>query len=199
MLKPLVGTPCFGSQVFRNYLMSVIDLKGVCGMSGIPIEFAFGGDSLITRARNNCVKGFLEGDYTHLFFIDADIGFDSADFLNLLMAGKPVICANYRLKTDSMVSYAGKGVTDVGDDGIGKIKYGPTGFMCIERSVFETLKHPDIRLRGNQWRFFDTMVDEDHVYLSEDYAFCRRCEMAGIDVLVDTKIKLTHMGLKTYD
>ena len=35
--------------------------------------------SLITQARNECVNLFLQSDFTHLFFIDADMGFSGKE------------------------------------------------------------------------------------------------------------------------
>ena len=41
-------------------------------------------ESLVQKARNLCVDAFLQSDYTHFLFIDADIGFTAQDALTLL-------------------------------------------------------------------------------------------------------------------
>ena len=64
-------------------------------------------ESLITRARNYCVDEFLRNEqYTHLMFIDSDIGFNPNDVLSLAAIADPesdkdIICAPYPKKTIS--------------------------------------------------------------------------------------------------
>jgi len=41
-------------------------------------------ESLITRARNYCTDEFLRSGYTHMLFIDSDIGFDPNDVIAML-------------------------------------------------------------------------------------------------------------------
>jgi hypothetical protein len=56
-------------------------------------------DSLINRARNNLVAKFMAlGDYTHLMFIDADIGFKRDAIIKLLWHDKDVITGSYPIK-----------------------------------------------------------------------------------------------------
>ena len=60
------------------------------------------GESLITRARNNCVATFLENkEWTHLFWIDSDIGFSAEAFYRLLLADKDVAAGIYPLKREN--------------------------------------------------------------------------------------------------
>lgn len=83
--KLFIATPMYGGQCAGQYTKSLTDLTMVCTQNGIPIRsyFLFN-ESLITRARNYCVDEFLRSDYTHLLFIDSDIGFDFRDALTLL-------------------------------------------------------------------------------------------------------------------
>ena len=55
-------------------------------------------DSLVTRARNKLVTQFLESDYTHLFFVDADISFTPDDFIRIVNVNKPIVTAPYPIK-----------------------------------------------------------------------------------------------------
>jgi len=49
------------------------------------------------------------------------------------------------------------------------------------------------------YALFDTMIDEDRNYLSEDWTFCRRVrEVLGKAIWVDTNISLGHIGTHTY-
>jgi hypothetical protein len=75
--RPLFVTPCFGERVFMNCVLGIIALQREAIAAGMACDFHFRpGDSLVTRVRNDCVAFFLsQPQYTHLFWIDADIGF----------------------------------------------------------------------------------------------------------------------------
>lgn len=164
--RPLIATPCYGAMLCRNYALSLISLQRVCFERQMPIDFHLRrGDSLVTRARNDCVAYFLsKPQYTHLFFIDADIGFNPDAALRLLRADHPVAAGIYPLKrnywptdgtTQGMTEaqfkahftrYAvntGKPGEDVNlvidADGFMKVREAPTGFMCIKRAVFDRM------------------------------------------------------------
>jgi hypothetical protein len=83
-----------------------------------------------------------------------------------------------------------------------------TGFMMISRTCLERVAdcHPELAFRPlpearrafglpeQVTAFFDTIIDEDGHYLSEDYAFCRRVRGAGMQVWLCPQIALTHVG-----
>ena len=83
---------------------------------------------------------------------------------------------------------------------------GPTGFMMIKRSVFKILeeKFPELWCKNDHQNrtfddyhaCFDCLIDpESKRYLSEDYAFCRRLQIAGGKVFADVNTTLGHVGM----
>jgi hypothetical protein len=98
-------------------------------------------------------------------------------------------------------------------DGFATAIYAGTGFMLIRRRVLETLAeaHPELRYSGmhvfprptraseRQFALFECMIEpETGLYLSEDYAFCRRWLEAGGRIWLDTQSKLTHIGAHSF-
>ena len=83
-----------------------------------------------------------------------------------------------------------------------------TGFLMIQRSAFDKLvqKRPQDKYindtngyesentKDNFYLFFDTMVDNNGRYLSEDYAFCTKWRELNGQIWMDMKSKLTHTG-----
>ena len=105
--KIFVATPMYGGNCHGMYCKSTADLAKLGQAYGIDIKFFYlFNESLITRARNYCVDEFMRSDYTHLMFIDSDIGFDPNDVLTLAALmdtddanGKEIMCGPYPKKT----------------------------------------------------------------------------------------------------
>jgi hypothetical protein len=88
-------------------------------------------------------------------------------------------------------------------------KYAGTGFQLIRRRVFERMieAYPETRYRSIHtndvpdsirdyfYALFDCLIDPDSgVYLSEDYAFCKRWRDIGGTIWLDLRSRLTHVG-----
>ena len=91
--------------------------------------------------------------------------------------------------------------------------YAGTGFQLIKRNVFERMiiAYPNLKYKAlhafprpsqpsdHLYALFDCMIDPDTgVYLSEDYAFCRRWRAIGGEIWLDLNSKLNHSGSYTY-
>jgi hypothetical protein len=100
--RPLIATPSHNSAVFINYMLSAIQFQEACLGAGLRLDFFFRhGDSLVTRARNDCVAYFLTNpQFTHLFWIDADIGYSPEAAFRLLRADRDVVAGVYPLKRE---------------------------------------------------------------------------------------------------
>lgn len=106
--KIFVATPMFGGMCGGQYCKSTADLARMSQQYGMDIEFFYlFNESLITRARNYCVDEFMRQEkFTHLMFIDSDIGFNPNDVLSLAALADPngdkdIICGPYPKKSIS--------------------------------------------------------------------------------------------------
>ena len=83
--KLFIATPMYGGACTGMFTRSMCDLTAMLAKYGIEMRsyFLFN-ESLITRARNYCVDEFIRSDFTHLMFIDSDIGFNPQDVIALL-------------------------------------------------------------------------------------------------------------------
>lgn len=94
-----IATPMFGGQCNYMYMISLINLLNRLGQAGIPAMFEIAAnESLITKARNILVEGFLKSNATHLLFLDADLGFDPDDVMRMVQQDKEVIGGQYAKK-----------------------------------------------------------------------------------------------------
>ena len=81
-----------------------------------------------------------------------------------------------------------------------EIKHGATGFMLIERDVFDKVreKTDSFIYQGTRMNdYFPCKVVEDN-YLTEDYAFCQMWRETGGKIWADMSICLNHEGFHSY-
>lgn len=116
-----IATPMYGGTCTGHYSKSCTDLGMLATKYGIDINFFYlFNESLITRARNYLVDEFMRSGYTHLMFIDSDIGFDPNDVLALSAiadenSDKDIVCGPYPKKTiawEKIVKAVNKGIAD---------------------------------------------------------------------------------------
>jgi hypothetical protein len=172
---PVIVTPSHDGKFFQNYVMSMMNFTVEAERAGMRLQVLFHqGESLVTRARNNCVAQFLANPHwTHLFWIDADIGFSAQAAFRLLLSGYDIAAGVYPLKREDWpADGVAEGTTrqqfeatftrytvnakasersaqvelEVQPDGFMKMTEAPTGFMVIARGVFERLmaSYPDL-------------------------------------------------------
>lgn len=104
--KIFIGTPMYGGQCHGMYTKSCNDLSAMCANMGIELRFFYlFNESLITRARNYICDEFIRSDFTHLVFIDSDIGFNPHDVLAMVAladedenSDKDIVCGPYPKK-----------------------------------------------------------------------------------------------------
>ncbi len=218
-----IATPCYGGQTTSAFTTSCVELTALANSLGVPLELHTATNHpLVHLARNQLVKRFLQSDCSHLFFIDADIGYRADDVFRLVAADKDVIAGAYPLKTIDWASVRkalsiNPNMSDAQLESCAmtftasahlltspvgvpvECRRAPTGFMCIRRRVLEKLAEisgvcsDGAGGGGAFYPIFDTPIT-DGVFLPEDYAFCDRARAAGFKVWLDSTVALTHYG-----
>lgn len=187
-----ICTPCYGGQVFQNYYLSVIRLIYAAMQVGVHLSFIIrGGDSLIPRTRNSIAAEFMATEgYTHLLWIDADIGFEPQAVFRLLMSDKDVATGVYPLKRimwpETIPANMTRAEFDarytkypfnpkdrrfvVDPDGFIEVLDAPTGFMMIKREVLMKMvdAYPDLKIVADEMPGLEAIKDKIAKY---DYRF----------------------------
>lgn len=91
--RVLVATPSYGSMVTTAYVRSLLQLTN--GLQGVEFSIQFLDYSLICKQRNFFISRLLEEDFTHLLFIDADMGFSVAAIKSLFDINQPIAACAY--------------------------------------------------------------------------------------------------------
>lgn len=159
-----IATPMYGGMATGVYTQSLLSLVGYFSARGHQVSCAFMfNESLITRARNNMAHQFLQGNCTHLLWIDADIKFRAEDAYRMFEADKDIIGGIYPKKEinwpqvrdavnrgqENLQNFTGSFVVNLIDqrpnvvvrqDQPCEVAALGTGFMMVKRSVFDKMK-----------------------------------------------------------
>lgn len=169
-----IGTPMYGGMCTGTYVESLLKLTNLCSQTGVEVGSTFVyNESLITRARNRICDDFLKkSDFTHLLWVDADIGFDPQDVISMIKSGRDIIGAacvkkslfwerikaalklNPELTVNEIMALSGDFVVHFLDGENGgkfqldipyEVKRLGTGFLMVKREVMEQMRdaYPD--------------------------------------------------------
>lgn len=154
----------------------------------------------VDYARNMGVRQFLKGTKKYLLFIDSDTIPEVDGPERLLKAKKPIIGGVYNLLMSDQQGQAiirpscytlvpnqytlADAVPIQINSGLQKCTIVATGYMLIDRKVFDKIKEPWFEYR---W------LDAQHLaFNGEDIDFCQKAETLGIEMWCDTSVLAKH-------
>lgn len=202
-MNVLIATPMYNAWAYTQYVHALITT--VIALERMRIKFdvhLIPSDTYIWRARNFMANGFLEHDFTHLFFIDGDMAWPFESFLSVLNCKEDFVGANYPRKNQYDKWAALIDNYPVIKDGLVECNTVPTGFCKISRRVFETLVK-----RGELWKddgiakhdFFSHIKLADGTILGDDVSFCHRWREEGGKCFVLPDCKISHIGYEIFN
>jgi hypothetical protein len=172
MSKPVhlfIATPCYGGLIHQRYMQCTYLLMQYGAAHGIRVQLELlGRESMITRARNMLVSQFMDSGATHLFFIDADTGFEIQQVLRMLAFDQDVVAGMYPLKLIdwneealaraqagepldyAAIRFVGTPSSPLKRDGaFVEADYAGTGFMMIKREVIARMfeSYPQLKYK----------------------------------------------------
>lgn len=169
----------------------------------------------IDRARSNAASNALADGAAAIMWIDSDISFELAAVERLCSHELPVVAGLYPKKgvRDFAVHLLpGARELRVGEGGgLMEVRCVGAGFLYTARQVYLELERTfalpicDTRFGARIVPYFLPMVIADELgppgsywYLGEDYAFCQRARQAGYKIMIDSALRLGHVGKYTY-
>lgn len=199
----LFATPMYGGQCTEPFFHSAINTALELQRNGIGFDWLTErNESLVHRARMEMTATFLRRtEFTHLFWIDADIEFEPEHIAKLWNMNADIAVGCYAMKKPDKQWFAawkdGQLIKDLDQfDGPIEVDYAGTGFMCINRRVIETLAATVPHWEGANGpvpALFMTPIHNGCLE-SEDYHFCRIAREAGFKVMMDPSVRLKHWG-----
>jgi hypothetical protein len=94
---PLIATPCYGGMVCLNYALGILALQRACA-EGVSARVSLAARRQPRHPLPQRLRRRLSGEaqFTHLFFVEADIGFTPEAAFRLLLADRDVARAFIR-------------------------------------------------------------------------------------------------------
>lgn len=185
-MRILLAVPCFDMMssdfafslarivAHQRGALEVLDIRG----------------SEIAWSRNKAVRHALDGDYTHLCFLDSDMHLPADTLDRLLGHGKPIVGASYVRRCEPY-DLLGRPLTTWGGGPLVEVAELPTGCLLINVAV----------LRRMEWPWFRFEYGAEYgERVSEDIWFCRKARDLGMSVWCDTVLtkELGHVGVKRF-
>lgn len=203
-MKTLIAIPCM-ETVHTDFARSLVDLT-----RNAPAEthVCFKKSSLIYDSRNLLSLTAMDCDYDRIFWLDSDMVFDPNTLLSLHKdmdeTGADIITGLYVKRHTSVLPVLYKTIQPPSKNENGEIEkcvvdyldYPPdrlfpvagAGFGCVLMSV------PLLRKLWNDYG----PPFSPFVWAGEDISFFHRANMAGANILCDSRIRLGHVGNVTF-
>ena len=212
--KLMIAIPAYDGRVNIKTAIALAQLSSETAKLGVTLYISHvSGCSLITKARNALVADFLETDADTLLFVDSDVIITADAVLRLLAIskGKDITAGVYPRRGADRMFFMDIHLTEdtnelvFDENGMLQIRRIGTGFMMIQRHVFETMikNHPEWRYindtkNRDEYALFDFGVYNGKYY-GEDYLFCDRATAEGFTVFLDPSISLPHVGTQEFE
>lgn len=175
-MKVLIGVPAYGDAVRVNCTIALMALAQRFDEVGVGYETVFLSMARIEAARSSMAsRVFRDASFTHILFVDSDVGFRPEAVLRLLKRDTPIAACTYPSRSIDLEAFAKhvQGAQDhsravsrslpyppLGDlgrvqvqDGWIVTKQAPTGLMLIKRHVFVDLaaRYPELLINCTEY------------------------------------------------
>lgn len=198
-MRIFVAIPCHDAKVGIETVRGLLNEQVAALAAGDELQVAFlPGCSLITFGRNQLAGDFLNTEADRLVFVDSDVSWEPGSLVKIAHHPADVVGGAYRYKSDTEGYPVSWIEGELWSDEHGLIEVGsmPTGFLAINRSVFDRLKeaHPErgYEHQGHKAHAFFHAPFKDGIMYGEDAAFCADWRAAGGKVFLDPELALTH-------
>ncbi len=218
-LNLFIATPAYGCQLHIAYFNSMMALKTGAMEKGINVDFGLlGNQSLVPKARNTLISHFHHNkQYTHIIFIDADMGIPNFCIPRLLsrqvdVIGVPVPLKGYN-PDGSPVLNIGK-IFNQNDNGLAETTHVGNAVLMFSRKAVDSLIEEATHYISDSDYTRGDKITEDHfdvfkigvyngeqigikgnTYLPEDYYICSRLRELGYKIYLDLTVPVKHNGM----
>lgn len=204
-----IAIPAYTGQVHLATMRSIIADMLLLADRGDKVSiFDESGNAMIGDCRGLIVSKFLDGDGTHLVFVDSDVSWEAGALVRLVDHPVDFVAGLYPQRRDPIdfcCQWIQKPEIELSEHGLIEVHGVPAGFMRLGRAMLEKMvaHYADLQFHCSVAPN-ETAFDLFGAYrcgrtkFGEDYSFCRRWRDIGGQVWVDPEIRMGHCGYKTF-
>ena len=171
-----------------DFVNSLLGLTKKLDEDGIDYHVKLHGGTLVYHGRDALAKMAIEGGYTDVLWLDADMVFQDTVLEDLQFSGKPFVSgiAHGRRPPhrSCLFSEIFPGIQRIEEYPTDTFRVAGCGFGCV---LMKTEILRIVRERHGTC-FFPTME------LGEDLAFCKKATDAGFEIWAEPSVRLGHIG-----
>jgi len=220
----LICCPAYGSTMRAETAETIYSCGQFLIRCGIPNQLAWFSAADIAEVRNLFLTMWYDHQkqFSHMLFIDSDMGFSPELIRDFIKFDKPLMGALYarREMTPSIVGNAplGHSLKDSRDNhGFLPATALGAGVMWISRKMIDEMlrQKPELSDKMPEYlrkamsrlepsgmtrilRMFDVIQSPEFGRLSEDVSFCHRVRDAGFEIWANVRHKIDHIGTFNY-
>lgn len=200
-------TPCYGGNITSGYFHSIVNLFPYAMENGINLSIeTLPNCSLISLGRNVMLRRAMhDKSWTHVLWIDSDLRFEPHYIHAMILDDKDIVGGFYPKKGLPIDFASSPAPGGEETEFLYETMYVATGFMLIKREVVEAMYESfkdelSFKYQGDDSfvDLFGTIIDENGLYLTEDYAFCHRAKSLGFKTYMSKRFELPHLGQMEY-
>ena len=195
-------------RVALNFAVSMLATQAALAQHGVGMAMAtIDNCTIVGHGRNRLIGQFLLAqDYTHILFIDDDMGWPADAVLRLLAAQEDFVGCTAVRKEGPPARWAAKFKEPMMIDRRGMIRAEGVGAClllltraCVEKmaAANEHLQYKDADTGLTLYNLFDTELYNGQLQ-GNDYVFCRRWTDLGGEIWIDTVPMMEHVGTFTW-
>lgn len=142
--RVLLATPAYGSMVTTSYMSSVLQLTN--SLKGVNFSLQFLDYALLCKQRNFFISRLLQEDFTHLLFVDADMGFSPHTIKALFDLNQPIAACAYPSRA---MQWEAMQVAAKQHDNVNTMKAHALNYVCensLEQGIKDNLDAANRRL-----------------------------------------------------
>lgn len=179
-----------GEMVHADFMLSVLHLVQNARVAGFRVSMVNAKFSIVTEARNLCVKAALDAKAEWILFLDSDMVFPADTIKRLMSHDVPIVGGTYPRKHWPLAFIGnrldGQGLS-LEDKGRVEAARMPTGCLLIKASVFSKLKPPYFRC---------SYSEKAGLVLGEDFWFSDKVRELGYQLWCDMELSrlIEHLG-----
>lgn len=210
-----IATPMHSQQVWFSYHRSLLATMLALPRRGIDVsDGPLLGCCSIPHARCQLLAQFLnDPQYTHLMWIDSDMGWRWRDIVRMLETGRELVAGVYQSRTDPPqfpVTFLEED-PPMEPDGCVEAETIQGGFVLIQRAAIERMVEalPECRVKlhdahwdhpgnRNTFNFFPLSVTGSFLMQTDDGGFSELFRRAGGRLYVMPAVRLSHSGAKDF-